>query len=104
MLDDQRQYRKELPKLDKEPPVGYRPGWQIEERLTGLGIVLLGILGMLVAVLMTTGVIPLGPTLPTPPGFTVRPPVLGPMTCVTSLMAIGGVALVVLGLRRAIDP
>ncbi len=102
--EDKFNYRKDLPRLDKEPPVGYHRGWQIEERLMGLGVALLGILGMLVAALMTSGVIPAGPSFPMPPGFVVRPPILGPMTCVTSLMAIGGVALLVLGLRRVIDP
>ena len=44
--------RSELPKLDKELPVGYRAGWQMEERLLGLGVAVLGMGGLTVAYLI----------------------------------------------------
>ena len=103
--NDPQGYRSELPKLDKERPVGYRQGWQLEERLTGLGVALLGLVGISIAYLVTTGVLPAGlPPPAPPPGVLVQVPLPNAMACVVPLTGIGGVALVILGLRRAIDP
>src|ERR671932_351786 len=47
--DPNERFRAELPKLEKErAPVGYRAGWQLEERLQGLGVVVLGLVGLAV--------------------------------------------------------
>lgn len=100
-------YRADLPKLDKERrPVGYRPGWQLEDRLQGLGAVVLGLIGMLVVYGISTGVLPSGLPAPPPPppGVLVQVPVPNAAACFMPLLAIGSVALIVVGLRRAIDP
>jgi hypothetical protein len=103
--NDPQRYRADLPKLDKQPPVGYRAGWQLEDRLTGLGVALLGLVGITVAYLITTGVLPAGlPPPAPPPGVLVQVPLPNAMACVVPLTAVGGVALVIVGLRRAIDP
>lgn len=96
----------ELPKLEKRVlPAGYSPGWQIEERLTGLGVALLGVVGLTVMYLIVTGVLPAGLPAPAPPpGVLVQVPLPNAMGCVLPLMAIGSVALIVVGFRRAIDP
>jgi hypothetical protein len=102
---DPQRYRSELPKLDKQGPVGYRAGWQLEERLTGVGVALLGMVGVTIAYLISTGVLPAGlPPPAPPPGVLVQVPLPNAMSCVVPLTAVGGVALIVLGFRRAIDP
>jgi hypothetical protein len=95
-----------LPRLERRVlPAGYRPGWQIEERLTGLGVALLGVVGLTVMYLIATGVLPAGlPPPAPPPGVLVQVPLPNAMGCVLPLMAIGSVALIVVGFRRAIDP
>ncbi|MDQ3809714.1 MAG: hypothetical protein M3336_05430 [Chloroflexota bacterium] len=98
-------YRAELPRLDKEGPVGYRRGLQLEERLTGLGVALLGMAGLLVAYLIGTGVLPAGlPPPPPPPGVVVQVPLLNANACLVPMMAIGSLSLIYFGFRRAIDP
>ena len=99
-------YRSELPKLDKErKPTGYRPGWQIEERLQGLGVVVLGLLGLLVVYGVYTGFLPSGlPPPPQPPGVLVQVPVYNAAACFLPLMALTSVALIVIGFRRVFDP
>jgi hypothetical protein len=99
-------YRSELPKLDKErKPTGYRPGWQLEERLQGLGVVVLGLLGLLVVYGVYTGFLPSGlPPPPQPPGVLVQVPVYNAAACFLPLMAITSVALIVIGFRRVFDP
>jgi hypothetical protein len=99
------QGRSELPKLPKEQPVGYRPGLQLEERLTGLGVAVLGLVGLIIVYLISTGVLPAGlPPPPQPRGVLVQVPVFSATSCLVPLIAISSVVLVVLGLRRAIDP
>ncbi len=103
--NDPQGFRSDLPKLDKQGPVGYRPGWQLEERLTGLGVAVLGLVGLTVAYLITTGVIPAGLAPPAPPpGVLVQVPLPNAMGCVVPLTAVGGMLLLVLGFRRVIDP
>jgi len=98
-------WRSELPKLDKEPPVGYRRGWQIEERLQGLGVFVLGVIGLTVAYLIFSGVLPAGlPPPKAPPGVLVQVPLFSATSCIVPLIALMSVAMIVLGLRRAIDP
>ncbi|HEX8966279.1 MAG TPA: hypothetical protein VF937_00260 [Chloroflexota bacterium] len=99
-------YRSDLPKLDKEQrPVGYRAGWQIAERLQGLGVIVLGVLGLLVVYGIYTGILPSGlPPPPQPRGVLVQVPVFNAAACFMPLMAISSVALIVVGFRRLIDP
>ena len=100
-------YRSDLPKLESERrPVGYRPGLQLEERLQGLGAVALGLVGLLVVYGIYTGVLPSGlpPPPPPPPGVLVQVPVVNAAACFMPLLAIGSVALIVVGGRRVIDP
>jgi hypothetical protein len=104
--NDPGNYRSDLPRLDKESrPVGYRAGWQLEERLQGLGAMILGIVGLTVAYLIFTGVLPAGlPPPQPPPGVLVQVPVFNANQCLVPLTAIGSVALIVVGFRRALDP
>jgi len=99
-------FRDDLPKLESERrPVGYRPGFQLEERLQGLGGVVLGVVGLLVAYAIFTGILPLGLSPPPPPpGVLVQVPVLNPAACVAPFMTVGSLALIVVGFRRVIDP
>jgi hypothetical protein len=99
-------FREDLPKLEKErKPVGYRPGWQWEERLQGAGVVLLGLIGLLVVYGIYTGILPAGlPPPPQPRGVLVQVPTINGAACVMPLLAIGSVALIVVGFRRVLDP
>jgi hypothetical protein len=100
-------YRSDLPKLESErQPVGYRAGLQLEERLQGFGAFALGIVGLLVVYGIYTGFLPSGmpPPPPPPPGVLVQVPVLNASACFMPLMTIGSVALIVVGLRRVVDP
>jgi len=105
-LDPQARYRSELPALPKErKPSGYRPGWQLWERLQGVGVILLGFVGLLVVYGTYSGVLPSGlPPPPQPRGVLVQVPVVNGATCVMPLLAIGSVALIVVGFRRVLDP
>ena len=100
------EFRDDLPKLQSEHrPHGYRPGLQLEERLQGLGVVVLGLVGLATAYAMFTGLLPLGlPPPPTPPGVLVQVPVINPAACVTPLMTIGSIAVIIVGIRRVVDP
>ena len=99
-------YRSELPKLDKERrPLGWRAGLQIEERLQGLGVVVLGLVGLLVVYGIYTGFLPSGPPPPPqPPGVLVQIPVYNATACFMPLMAISSVALIAVGTKRVLDP
>ncbi|MDQ6671394.1 MAG: hypothetical protein M3069_11705 [Chloroflexota bacterium] len=104
-LDPQARYRSELPALPKERPSGYRPGWQLGDRLQGLGVVALGLVGLLVVYATYAGVLPSGlPPPPQPRGLLVQVPIVNAATCVMPLLAIGSVALIVVGFRRVLDP
>jgi len=100
-------YRSDLPKLEKEQrPVGYHAGWQLEDRLQGLGAVLLGLVGMLIVYGIYTGFLPSGlpPPPPPPPGVLVQVPVINAAACFLPLLTIGSVALIFVGVRRVFDP
>jgi hypothetical protein len=103
---DEPNFRADLPKLEKErKPVGYQPGWQVGERLQGLGVVLLGVVGLLVVYGIYSGVLPAGlPPPPQPRGILVPVPTFNAVACVMPVMAIGSVALIVVGFRRIVDP
>jgi hypothetical protein len=105
-LPNEPSFRSDLPALERErKPVGYRPGWQIGERLQGLGVVLLGLVGLLVVYGIYTGVLPAGlPPPPQPKGILVPVPTINAVACVMPLMAVGSVALIVVGFRRVLDP
>jgi hypothetical protein len=99
--------RSELPPIERErKPVGYRPGWQLEERLQGLGAIVLGLVGLLVVYGIYSGILPSGlPPPPAPPkGVLVQVPVVSAAACFVPLMTIGSVALIVVGFRRVLDP
>jgi hypothetical protein len=104
--DPNERFRAELPKLDKERvPRGYRPGWQVEERLQGLGVVVLGLVGLAVVYGVYTGLLPSGPPPPPqPPGVLVQVPVFNATACFIPLIAISSLALIVVGFRRVLDP
>jgi hypothetical protein len=100
-------FRDDLPKLERERrPVGYRAGFQLEERLQGLGAVVLGLVGLLVVYGISTGILPSGlpPPPPPPPGVLVQLPVINAAACLTPLMTVGSIALIVVGFRRVVDP
>jgi len=104
--DPQQSYRSELPALPRErKPVGYHAGWQLEERLQGLGVILLGLIGLAVVYGIATGILPSGlPPPPQPRGLLVQVPTLNAAACFMPLMAIGSLACLVVGIRRVIDP
>jgi hypothetical protein len=99
-------YRADLPKIDKERrPVGYRPGLQLEERLQGLGVVVLGLVGLLVVYGVYSGVLPSGlPPPPQPKGVLIQVPVINGAAFFLPLIAIMSVALIAVGFRRVLDP
>ncbi len=104
--DPNERYRAELPKLEKErKPAGYRPGWQLEERLQGFGIVVLGLIGLGVVYGVYMGLLPSGPPPPPqPPGVLVQVPVFNATACFMPLIAVSSIALIVVGFRRVLDP
>lgn len=99
-------FRSDLPQLPREKrPIGYRAGWQVEERLQGLGVVALGIIGMAVVYGIYTGILPSGlPPPPQPRGILVQVPAFNAVACFMPLMAIGSVGLIIVGFRRFLDP
>ncbi|HLZ31757.1 MAG TPA: hypothetical protein VKV73_30920 [Chloroflexota bacterium] len=99
-------YRSDLPALPKEyTPPGYQPGWQLVERLQGVGVILLGLVGLFVVYGTYTGLLPSGlPPPPQPRGVLVQLPVLNAAACFMPLLAIGSVGLIVVGFRRVLDP
>ncbi len=99
-------YRSDLPKLEKQRrPVGYRPGLQLEERLQGLGIVILGLVGLLVVYGIYSGVLPSGlPPPPQPKGVLIPVPTVNGAAFFLPLIAVMSVALIAVGFRRVVDP
>ena len=95
-----------MPALPKEyKPPGYQPGWQLGERLQGVGVILLGLVGLAVVYGTYAGVLPSGlPPPPQPRGVLVQLPVLNAAACFMPLLAIGSVALIFVGFRRVLDP
>ena len=98
--------RSDLPKLQREEkPVGYRAGLQIEERLQGVGAIVLGVIGLTVSWLIFSGALPVGlPPPPPPPGVLVQVPVMNPTQCIAPIMGLGGISLILVGFRRTLDP
>ncbi|MGI9145802.1 MAG: hypothetical protein ACR2IK_04515 [Chloroflexota bacterium] len=105
-LDPQARYRSELPALPKEQkPPGYTAGLQLGERLQGVGVIVLGLVGLLVVYGTYSGVLPSGlPPPPQPRGVLVQVPVLNAAACFMPLLALGSVALIVVGARHVLDP
>jgi hypothetical protein len=99
-------FRADLPTIRGEKrPVGYRSGWQVEERLQGLGVIVLGLVGLAVVYGIYTGILPSGlPPPPQPRGVLVQVPVFNAAACFMPLMAIGSVGLIIVGFRRLFDP
>jgi hypothetical protein len=99
-------YRSDLPSLPRDRrPAGYQAGWQLEERLQGLGAIVLGLVGLAVVYGISTGVLPAGvPPQALPTGALGQFPVVSPVACFMPLTAIGSVALIVVGARRMLDP
>ena len=100
------EFRSDLPPLEKlRKPVNYRPGLQLVERLQGLGIVALGLLGLLIVYGIYTGVLPSGlPPPPQPKGVLVQVPAYNATACFMPLIAISSVGLIIVGFRRILDP
>jgi len=99
-------WRADLPKVDKDRrPVGYRPGLQIQERLQGLGVVVLGLVGLLVVYGIYSGMLPSGlPPPPQPKGVLIPVPVVNAAGFFLPLMAVMSVALLFVGFKRIVDP
>jgi hypothetical protein len=99
-------WRSDLPKVDKERrPVGYRPGLQIEERLQGLGVVVLGLIGLLVVYGIYSGVLPSGlPPPPQPRGVLIQVPVVNAAAFFLPIIAVMSVILIAIGFKRVVDP
>jgi hypothetical protein len=104
--------RRERPELrpipDSRIPIGYRRGFQLEERLQGLGIVILGCIGLLaVWWVYTNGGLPGAPAPPPAPpglkGLTVQP-IISATNCLMPMIAIGSTGLILVGIRRIFDP
>jgi hypothetical protein len=100
------EYRSDLPKIDKERrPVGYRPGLQLEERLQGLGVIVLGLVGLLVVYGIYSGVLPSGlPPPPQPKGVLIPIPTVNAAAFFLPLIAVMSVVLIAVGFRRIVDP
>jgi hypothetical protein len=98
-------YRSDLPPLPRGKPERYRPGWQLGDRLQGLGAMLLGVVGLAVVYGIATGALPWGlPPPPPPPGVLIQVPLFNAAACFTPLMLVGSVALILVGFRRLLDP
>jgi hypothetical protein len=100
-------YRSDLPKVEKQRrPVGYRAGLQLEERLQGLGVIVLGLVGLLVVYGIYSGYLPSGlpPPPPPPKGVLIQVPVVNGAAFFLPLIAVMSVALIAVGLRRVVDP
>ena len=99
-------YRPDLPKIDKERrPLGYKAGLQLEERLQGLGVVALGLIGLLVVYGIYSGVLPSGlPPPPQPKGVVIPIPVVNGAAFFLPIIAVMSVALIAVGFKRFIDP
>ncbi len=99
-------FRSDLPALPRERrPAGYRPGWQFQERLQGLGVIVLGLVGLAVVYGISVGILPSGlPPPPRQPGVLIQLPAFNAAACFTPLMAIGSAGLIFVGFRRLLDP
>ena len=99
-------YRADLPKLDKErQPVGYRRGLDLEERLQGLGVIVLGLVGLLVVYGIYTGFLPSGlPPPPQMPGVLIQVPVVNAAAFFLPIIAVMSVVLIGVGFKRVVDP
>jgi len=76
----------------------------LQERLTGLVLVLIGLAGMTLVYLYYQHRDVL-PQPPTPPGMTPRMvPLFSPLECIMPLAAFGSAALIFMGLRRMVFP
>jgi hypothetical protein len=106
MRPDQPEFRSDLQKLEKERrPAGYRAGWQLEERLLGLGVMLLGVVGLFVVYGIYSGFLPAGlPPPPQPRGVLVPVPTVNGAACLLPVMAITSVVLLAVGFKRLVDP
>jgi hypothetical protein len=94
---------------DSRIPIGYRRGFQLTERLQGLGLLILGCLGLLAVywVYQNGGQLPGAPPPPPAPpglrGITVTP-IISATNCMMPLLTIGSTGLILVGLRRIFDP
>lgn len=104
--------RRVIPALPEVPrsrqPVGYRPGLQVEERLQGVLLVVVGVLGLLfVSTVMANGGFVGAPRPPEPPpALRGMPtvPIVNATTLLMPLIAVGSVGLILVGLRRIVSP
>jgi hypothetical protein len=107
--DPSQEYRSELPTIrGPRAPEGYKRSLELGSRFVGLLLVLFGLAGMaLVYVLFQSGGLPGAPPPPAPPpglnGMAV-PSLVSVGSCLVPLLAIGSVGLIIVGLRRIVDP
>lgn len=87
-----------MPPLKRGPASRRGRDWQVEERLIGLLLVVIGLVGLLgVGLLYTLGL----PAIPgAPPGFTAA----NPLQCLLPLVALGSIGLVLVGVWRVVSP
>jgi hypothetical protein len=98
--------RSELPEIARERrPVGWRQGFELEERLLGVGAFVLGVIGLGVVYGISSGRLPAGlpPPIP-PPGILVNLPTLNAIACLLPLLTLFSIALIAIGLKRAFSP
>jgi hypothetical protein len=83
-----------------EPSPSFRD--TLEDRLTGLGLIVGGLIGFGIVYLMWS----VAPTsMPVPPGMPSNLlPLASPLNCVLPVVAIGSCFLVLLGLRKLLFP
>jgi hypothetical protein len=99
--------RPDLPPVERmRKPIGYRAGWQLEERLQGVGVVLLGLVGLLVVYGIYSGYLPSGlpPPPPPPKGVLIQVPTVNPGAFFLPVIAVMSVALIAVGFKRVFDP
>lgn len=75
-------------------PAGYSPGPQLEERLGGLLLAIVGVAGCVIGVALLNGA----------PRGAVAAGITSPLTCLMTLGVAGAVVLVGIGLWRMVDP
>jgi hypothetical protein len=102
-------HRSELPDIrGPRGPVGYRRGFEWGTRLQGLLLLVIGLVGITgVYLVFRAGGVPGAPAPPPPPpglrGLSV-PSLVNVASCFGLLITLGSLGLILVGLRRIVDP